>query len=244
MAEEDYEDGDFDMVEATFGSYDPNPEDASGIAQFIPKYLNCDRVELSIIIAGQTRVGTVIKTEEENPEDVSLFGFITVLNLDYYQHHACIQNFISWLQSLDDQILNELLATELNRIGLFLNERAYGIPPDYAPHLNRGLFKEVMWATEDLPEDQRDYFNFTHYILVKKGVKSDDGIEFQLIEDDFYFRNADHVIEFQTEGEEGDLEELEYHRYVLILTPDSIHTSRMQLNEMLGVDESQFEDEG
>lgn len=244
MAEEEYEDGDFDEVRAQFNSYDPQPEDAPGIAQFIPKYLNCERVELSTIIANQTHVGTVIKSEEENPEDVSMFGFITVLNLDFYKSRACIQNFITWLQSLDDSVLNELLTTQLNRIGLFLNERAYGFPPEYAPHINRGIFKEVQWATEDLEtEEERDSFNLTHYIIVKKGVKSDDGIEFSLIEDDFYYRNADHVVEFQTEGEEGDLEELEYHRYVLILTAESINTSRMQLNEMLGVNENEFDDD-
>lgn len=243
--EDEYEDEDFDEVTARFGSFDPKPEDANGIAQFIPKYLNCDRVELSMIIANQSYVGTVIKTEDADPDDVSMFGFITVLNLAFYQDYACIQKFISWMQSLGDPILNELLSTQLNRVGLFLNERAYGIPPEYAPHLNRGVFEEVSWATEDCKTPQeRDAFNLTHYILVKKGVKGDEGIEFPLIEDDYYFKHADHTIEFQTGGEEGDLEELEYHRYILVLTAESIHTSRMELNEMFGVDESQYANEG
>ena len=244
MQEEQYEDGDFEEVYATFGSYDPTPADAPGIMPFIPKYLPCERVELSTIIANQGRVGTVIKNQEENPEDVATFGFVSVLNIGAYLNHRCIHQLVEWLQSLGDAVINELLSTEINTLGFFINERAYGIPPEYAPHLNRGIFEEVQWATEDLETPEaRAAFNISNFILVKKGVKSDDGLEFPLIEDDFYFKNADHVCEFQTEGEEGDIAELEYHKYVLILTPQSIYNARMQLNEMFGIDESQYANE-
>ncbi|OHT10273.1 p21 C-terminal-binding protein [Tritrichomonas foetus] len=244
--QDDYEeDGDFDQINANFCFNVPEPTDASGISQFVPKYLNCERIELGVIVANVKRVGTVIKVEAENPEDVSLFGFITVINLAYYQNRACIANFIQWLLSLNDATLSNLLTTQLDKVGFFLNERAYGVPPEIAPHLNRGIFEEVQWATEDLPTpEERNAYNLTHFLLVKKGVKGDEGIEFPLIEDDFYFKNADLVVEFQTDGEEGDLDELEYHRYVLVLSAQSIQNARNQLNEMFGIDESQYADEG
>ena len=246
MQENDFDEGeDFDEVNATFQFNTPEPADASGISQFIPKYLNCERIELGMIIANVKRVGTVLKTESENPEDASLFGFISIINLAFYQNHVCIHNFIQWLISLNNPELTQLLTTSLQNVGFFLNERAYGVPAEVAPHLNRGIFEEIQWATEDLetPEERAAYQSLTHFLMVKKGVKGDDGIEFPLIEDDFYFKNADLVVEFETEGEDGDLEELEYHRYVLVLSAQSIQTSRNQLNEMFGIDEAQYADE-
>ncbi|KAH0788956.1 protein BCCIP [Histomonas meleagridis] len=244
MNEDDEEN--FEQIEATFGFMDMLPSDAPAIAGFIPKYLNVERVELSKIITGQKRVGTCIKLAYvEDEDDQSLFGFTSVVNLGYFQNYATVSNFINWLLSLNDPSLNQILGNFLPSVGLLLDERAYGVPPQLIPHLIRGLFEEIEWATEDCEtQEERDSYKFTHYILVKKAVKGEEGLEFQNAEDQVFFKNAMLRIEFKTEGEEGDFQDLEYYRYVMVLTRESIFDVRREINEMFDVNEDDYKDEG
>ena len=242
------EDGDFDQVETTFGFFDPQKSDCNGIAGFIPKYLKAERIDLSMIVCSQKLVGTCIKNvvaEDQKDKDQSLFGFTSVVNLGYFQEHHSVQEFVQWLISLNNASLNQIISSNLNETGLILDERAYGVPGELAPHLMRGLFEEIEWATEDAQtQEERDSYKFQYYILVKKGVKGEESIEFPNVEDDIFFKNSMLQIEFQTGGEEGDLQDLEYHRYVLVIPAESIINVRQQVNQIFGVDESQYANEG
>jgi hypothetical protein len=239
------EDGEAEEINATFGFFDPTPADAMGIAAYVPQYLNCNRNELAVLVANQGRVGTTIKNSAEDAElGQSLFGFVSVLNLAFYQGHPCIHNLLEWMMSLNNSDLCELLSAQLPTVGLMLNERAYGVPPELSPHICRSIHKEMLWATEDLEtEELKAAFRLTHLILVKKGVKGEDGIEFPLVEDEMFFNNAALRVEFATDGEEGDLADLEYHRFIIVLTMDGFMAVREQLNAMFGVDEAQYADE-
>lgn len=242
------EDGDFDQVETTFGFFDPQKTDANGIAGFIPKYLRAERIDLSMIVCSQKLVGTCIKNvvpEGQQEKDQSLFGFTSVVNLGFFRERSSIREFTQWLISLNNSSLSQIIASNLGQTGLVLDERAYGVPGELAPHLMRGLFEEIAWATEDAEtQEERESYMFQYYILVKKGVKGDEGIEFPNVEDELFFKNAMLQIEFETGGEEGDLQDLEYHRYVLVLPAEAVENVRQQLNQMFGVDESQYADEG
>lgn len=228
-------------IEVSFGFFDPKPSDAPGIAVFIPKYLNCERVNLSSLVANQSLVGTTIK-DEEDEEGQSLFGFVSAINLGFYHENPCIAQFVDWLMSLGNSELSEFISCNMDTTALFLNERAYGTPPEMAPHLMRGVLKEIEWATEDAgTEEERASFQLTHLIMVKKAVKEEEGsIEFQNIEDEMFFNRALIKVEFDTEGEEGDLADLEYHRYVIVVTMEAAQEVRATLNEMFGISEEQY----
>lgn len=228
-----------ELINVTFGFFDPKPSDAPGIAAFIPKYLNCERVNLSSIVANQSLVGTTIK-DEEDEEGQSLFGFVSAVNLGFHYENPAIKGFVDWMLSLGNPELSEHISTRLNTTALFLNERAYGVPPEMSPHLMRGAMKEIEWATEDAETpEERESFKLTHFIMVKKGVKEADGdLEFQNVEDDMFFDRALIKVEFQTDGEDGDLNDLEYHRYVLVVTMEAAQSVRASLNEMFGIDEA------
>lgn len=246
--EVDMNDGeDYEEIQETFGFFDPTPEDANGIVHYIPKVLHVEPIELAVIVANQGRVGTLIKNEISPDEPgESLFGFVSCINIGVHMNHnRAVAQIYEWLLSLGDPQLCELLHTSVMTTGLILSERAYGVPPEIAPHINRSIFEEIAWATEDLPtQEEREMFMLTHFIMVRKGVTGDEGIEFPLVEDEFYFNNAALKLEFQTEGEEGDLAELDYHRYVLVLTKENIDQARIQLNEAFNIDEAQYADEG
>jgi hypothetical protein len=236
----------FKQVDGTFEFFDIVPADAKSIAALIPKYLPCNRHQLATIIANQRCVGSTIKSgSHEDEAGQSLFGFVTCLNLGQYVNHQCILSIRDWLTSLGNPSLCELLSNSLHTIGLLISERAHGVPDALAPHLCRSIFSEIEWATEDLEtEDERCAFGFTHYILVKKANKGDDGLDFPLVEDEIIFNHAQLKIEFQTAGEPGDLADLEYHRYVLVLTAESVPLVRQEVNEMFDVNEEDYAHEG
>ena len=128
--------------------------------------------------------------------------------------------------------------------GWIINERARGVPDGLAPHLMCGLFKEIMWATEDLDtEEDRASFRFTHYIMIKKAPMTEDGLVFQNIEDEFFHKESPVKVEFQTGGEDGDLDGVEYHHMVLLFDPEVAKKVRAQLNETFMIDESIYENE-
>ena len=232
-------------VDCEFGFFDPKPDDSTGICAYIPKYLNCERVELSMLVSRQALVGTTVKNAAVDEEvGQSLFGFVSALNLGFYQDHQCISQFVQWMMGLGDSDLCELLTTRLNQTALFLNERAYGVPPQLAPHLMRGVLKEIAWATEDAETpEERESFKISHFVLVKKAIKTEDGLEFPLVEDEYFYNNAVIKVNFETGGEEGDLADCEYQRFVLVVTWDGAQEVRRSLNEMFGVDERAYEGE-
>jgi hypothetical protein len=197
-----------------------------------------------MVIANQPRVGSTIKNQTEDEDEQTIYGFFTCLNLAFYHAHPCIQTLVDWMMSLGSSDLCELLTTSLHTIGFLIGERAYGVPAELSPHICRSLFKEIAWATEDLPsQEEREAFQFTHYLLIKKGYIGDDGLEFPQFEDDLFFHQATLKVEFQTGGEGGDLAELEYHRFVIVVTAEAAQNVRRELNETFGVDEAQFEAE-
>jgi hypothetical protein len=152
---------------------------------------------------------------------------------------------LDWLASLGDPSLCELLSNSLHTTGLLISERAHGVPDALAPHLCRSIFSEIAWAAEDLEtEDQRGAFRFTHYVLVRKASKGDDGLDFPLVEDEIIFNHAQLRIEFHTDGEQGDFADLQYHRYVLVLSAQSVPLVRREVNEMFGIDEGEYAHEG
>jgi protein BCP1 len=240
------DDEDIGPINATFAFFDPTPDDEAGLAAFIPRYFPGDRHELAKLIAHQPRVGTTIKNQESDDElGQALYGFVTCLNLAFHAERPCVRSLLDWLFGLGDSGLCELLSTSLPTVGLLLSERAYGVPLELAPHLCRSIFSEIAWATEDLPtEEERAAFRFSHYILIKKAVRGEEGLEFPLIEDELFYKHASLKLEFMTDGEEGDLADLEYHRWVLVVDASAVPVVRQEIKEMFGVDDSQFADEG
>jgi len=237
------EEDDFNEVETTFGFCDPKISDALTLSAFIPRFVPLNRLEVARAVCHQTKVGTVVKDQDEegNPGD-STFGFVSVLNLGLFVDVLpSIGKFVEWMKKLGDMSLNDILENHINTTGLILNERALGVPHELAPHLMRGLFNEIAWATEDLEkEEDRESFRFTHYIMVKKFTKSEEGFEFVNIEDELFFKNAPIKVEFETEGEDGDLEGVEYHRMIWAFDINTPNIVRQELNAMYGVDESQY----
>jgi protein BCP1 len=240
------EDEEIEQINATFAFFDPNPEDSTGLAAYVPRYFPCDRHQLAVLVAHQPRVGTTIKNEEVDEElGQSLYGFVTCLNLAFYSDRPCIAEITNWLMSLGNPFLSELLATSLPTVGLLISERAYGVPLELAPHVCRSIFSEIIWATQDLDtEEERAAFRFSHYVMIKKAVRGEDGLEFPLIEDEYFYNHAAIRIEFATDGEEGDLAELDYHRYVIVLEAEAVDVVRREINDAFGVNEQDYADEG
>lgn len=240
------EEEDFSEVNCTFGFFDPVPSDAMTISAFMPRYVPINRLEIARAIACQNRVGTTIKEQIENgmPGD-NFFGFNSVLNLGAYKDVlSSIDPFIKWLIGLGNPALTQVLSQNLNTTGWIINERARGVPDGLAPHLMRGLWKEIQWATEDLDtQEDRDSFKFTHYIMIKKVAMTEDGFVFPNIEDEFFYKEATVKIEFETGGEDGDLDGVDYHHMVLLFDPQVFINVRQQLNQTFMIDESIYENE-
>ena len=247
QAEEDEGEDEFSEINCTFGFFDPVPTDVQTISVFIPRYIPVNRLEIARAVATQSRVGTVIKDQLDNgmPGD-SFFGFNSVLNLaTYVEFLPSLQGFIDWMCELGDADLAMLLRTNLKKVGWVINERAQGVPDGLAPHLMRGLFEEIQWATEDLEtEEDRDQYRFTHYLFVKKVPLTEDGLLFQNIEDEFFHKAATIVVEFNTDGEEGDLDGVDYHRMVYVVDANNVPEVRAQLNQTFMIDEADYADEG
>ena len=56
--------------------------------------------------------------------------------------------------------------------GLLLSERFFNLPAQIAPWLNKGVFDEVAWATEDeKTERQRESYKFKQYLILAKVLR-------------------------------------------------------------------------
>eukprot|EP00250_Pteridium_aquilinum_P019415 c24424_g1_i1 orf=509-1402(+) len=173
-----------DIVNVDFEFFDPKEEDFHGVKALLRSYLDDTAWDISgfvDIILGQSSVGTVIKTGE----DESPIGVITALNLGRYKDKSCMQAVFNFLK------INVSDATELeaifdkhpNEVGLLVSERLINIPGELAPPLFKGLLDEISWATEDEPTKAlQDSFKFKQYLIVsrifqqlpkkKKGLKA------------------------------------------------------------------------
>ena len=240
------EEEDFDEVQTTFGFVDPKPSDALTLSALIPRFVPLNRLEVAQAISHQKIVGTIIKDQDEQGNILdNLYGFTSVLNLGEYSNLLpSIHNFIEWMKKLGDPALNDILDNHIHSTGLIFSERALGVPNELSPHLMRGLFNEINWATEDLEtEEERNSFRFTHYIIVKKVIKGDDGLEFNNMEDEFFYKHAQIKVEFTTSGEDGDIDGVEYNRMIIAFDSTIVPIVRNELNEFFNIDETLFEHE-
>ena len=73
---------------------------------------------------------------------------------------------------------------------------------------------------------------------------TEDGLVFLNIEDDYFYKAAAIKVEFKTDGEEGDLDGVDYHRMIYVVDANIVPEVHRQLNEVFMIDESQYADEG
>lgn len=159
-----------DIVNVDFEFFDPKEEDFHGVKALLRSYLDDTAWDVSgfvNIILGQSTVGTVIKTgEEESP-----IGVITALNLGRYKDSSCMKSVYEFLKKKNPEVteLEAVFDKQPNEVGLLVSERIINIPEELAPPLYKGLLDEISWATEDEPtKTLRDSFKFKQYLIISR----------------------------------------------------------------------------
>ncbi|KAJ3429254.1 brca2 and cdkn1a-interacting protein [Anaeramoeba flamelloides] len=154
-------------INVDFEFFDPKQGDQEQIAKLLANYLPQTKFDLEGItnfIVSQTRVGTVVKIEQED-----VIGFVSVININTNRSLKCVEQILEYLEKNLDQNfkekLDELLQNEKANVGLILDERLVNCPHILAPHIMRAIFDEINWATEDEPtKELQNSFKFD-YIL-------------------------------------------------------------------------------
>lgn len=161
------------IVNVDFEFFDPKAEDFHGVKALLRSYLDDTAWDIGGFvdtILAQATVGTVIKTGE----DESPIGVVTALNIGRYKDKSCMQSIYQFLKSncsakSDATELEAVFEKHPNDVGLLVSERLINIPEELAPPLCKGLFDEILWATEDEPTKAlRDSFKFKHYLIMTR----------------------------------------------------------------------------
>lgn len=159
------------VVQADFAFFDPKPDDFHGVKTLLQTYLDDEQWDLSgfvDLILGQPTVGTVIKIEDD--EDNNLFSVITALNLGRYKDHKCIMELKQFLLKVCRE--KDFIGEQAQNVGLLVSQRVVNLPLQLLPPLYDALFDEVSWATEDEPtEELRNSFCFKYYLIISRIYK-------------------------------------------------------------------------
>ena len=177
--------------------FDPTEPDFHAVKLLLQQYLEDSVWSISALvelILAQTRVGTMVRVNDEADGSGSRdpCGFISVLNIRQHREQECIQQICK-------HVLNKCpkkheargafekalrldagpKASLAQATGLLISERYFNLPAHMAPWLNKALFDEVAWATEDeKTQQQRDAYKFKQYIVmtkVQRGPSDSDG---------------------------------------------------------------------
>lgn len=162
-----------EIVNINFDFFDPKPNDFHGIKALLRTYLDDEVWDISgfvDLVLAQTTVGTVIKAGDEgNP-----IALLTALNLGRYQKSSSMLELHKFLRvksahKPESGLLEDLWGKEVNEVALLVSERLVNVPIELAPPLYKGLFEEVMWATEDEPtQELRDSFKLKKYLYLTR----------------------------------------------------------------------------
>ncbi|KAA8532554.1 hypothetical protein F0562_032630 [Nyssa sinensis] len=244
------------VVQADFAFFDPKPDDFHGVKVLLQTYLDDKQWDLSgfvDLILGQTTVGTVVKTEDD--EDDGLYSVVSTLNLGRYKDHKCIMELKECLLKVCQEKdvldnLRSLLGEQAQNVGLLVSQRVVNLPPQLLPPLYDALFDEVSWATEDEPtEELRNSFCFKFYLLVsriykhknavqKKGPSSssDEAIIYIKTEDEIFHQLSSWSFSFPLRTQQLATRELRNYRLmglVMVVEADKVSMFRQQLQSLI-----------
>ncbi|KAG9454385.1 hypothetical protein H6P81_007289 [Aristolochia fimbriata] len=166
------------FVQVDFAFFDPKPKDFNGVKILLQTFLDNEEWDLTSfvdLVLGQTRVGTIVKVEED--EDDSPFSILSAINLGYHKEHKCIKELKEYILRVCHELdikdnLKVLLGEQAQNMGLLVSQRVVNLPLQLLPPLYDALFDEILWATEDEPtEELRESYRFKYYILVSRIYK-------------------------------------------------------------------------
>eukprot|EP00898_Chlorokybus_atmophyticus_P000244 jgi/Chlat1/121/Chrsp1S03092 len=165
-------------INVDFEFFDPKPGDYHGIKALLRRYLGdieWDIGGMADLIEGQSTVGTIIKTADNDDEDDGPLGFITALNLCKHKEQACIKDVRKYmLKACKEEDVRKQLQAALAapKTGLIVSERVVNCPPELVSPLHDALFDEICWATEDEPTPEaRAAFKFDQYIIMTRVLR-------------------------------------------------------------------------
>jgi protein BCP1 len=129
-------------------------------------------------------VGSTVRVNDEADGSGSRdpCGFITVLNIRQHRKQECIQQICKHVLKKCPKKHEARGAFEkalqldagpkpslAQATGLLISERYFNLPAQMAPWLNKALFDEVVWATEDeKTKQERDAYKFKQYVVMTK----------------------------------------------------------------------------
>jgi protein BCP1 len=187
------------ITEMDIQFYDPTEPDFHAVKMLLQQYLE-DTVwsisPLVELILAQTRVGTTVRVNDETDGSGSRdpCGFISVLNIRQHRKQECIQQICKHVLKKCPkkheargafetalQLDAGPKASLAQATGLLISERYFNLPAQMAPWLNKALFDEVAWATEDeKTKQERDAYKFKQYVVmtkVQRGPVEGDGAD-------------------------------------------------------------------
>ena len=135
-------------LQVEFGFFDPRPEDYHHFKALLqagsfwrgPEW---DTPGLATLLSEQASVGTVIKADED------VFGFMSVLSLQFHREQPCVQQFTSHIMQRTGSAkatarLKALLAPSAKPVGLILSERMLNTPHALVPSAVDSLMQAAL----------------------------------------------------------------------------------------------------
>jgi protein BCP1 len=175
------------ITEMDIQFFDPTEPDFHAIKVLLQSYLDDSVWAISALvelILAQTRVGSTVRVNDEADGSGSRdpCGFISALNIRQHRKQECIQQICKHaLKKCPKKhkarpVFEKALQLDAAPGGslaqataLLVSERYFNLPAQMAPWLNKALFDEVEWATEDeKTKQERDAYKFKQYVVMTK----------------------------------------------------------------------------
>jgi protein BCP1 len=261
----------YGKVQVDFVARTAEDMDSHGIQNLLKQLLLKANVNISDITAhiiAHNYIGSVIKQadfveeelDDEDDEQESVLGIITVINLTHNKGQDFVKQLKSMLRSHCQNCapslvgkLEAILDDDKRHVGFIINERIINIPPQISPPSFAALCREM-----DSAKSKKMKYDFGYYILISKTYrmstdrqtknkkkKNKNGSKevhtFVNAEEELFFKEAELTFEFSVKSERDtgidgqwdmDSDELEPMRTVSVISADKLPVIMARMTEL------------
>ena len=157
-----------------FQFFDPEEDDFHSVRDLLCGgtlgFADLDFSGLANSIVDQVNIGTMVKSGaeeatdakaakagDEDEDEVTLCGMLTILNLRQFRDEAWCKSLLGLLESKakEKQFLNWTKG-EVNQVGLVISERFVNLPLELIPAMHNVILEDIQWSctTEYCPAEE------------------------------------------------------------------------------------------
>jgi len=113
---------------------------------------------------------------DEKPDEKSVLGFTTILNISHYQETKVMGELMSYviekskIHNPHHEEFFKILQENADKIGIVINERVLNLSPQLIPTLHSQLCEDIKWVLQEHQQNAQIY-DFKYLLFLSKCYK-------------------------------------------------------------------------